>query len=188
MEHGAKDSFSIFHLINNTASALGEAKLRAWLHKPLNAHKPITERLDSIEAALSLDGFEIVVRELQSALKTITRCERQITELKFRPSASNLLAIARICNNVASIRDIIMTTNLAAAPLFKDFANHNLDSLPLVGRKIHSVLDNDASKYSDLFVVRKYVNPDLDRLRENYQHLPAFLVTDPLTHAHLPHL
>jgi DNA mismatch repair ATPase MutS len=167
-------------MMNYTASALGRAKLKSWFAKPLRSREAIKDRLDAIEMLKSVMTKDLD-ETLRKALRGLSGVVKPLTDLKFRPSAKDLLSIAKTCRSVQDTRNsllqVLSEEACANSAMLQALLDEGYDALKELEEEINRVLDDRAAGTSEIYTVRKFVAPHLDQLRENYQHLPDLLVS-----------
>lgn len=98
-----------------------------------------------------------------------------MTDLKFRPSAGDLLKIGKFCEAFHEIYTQIQDPNIVRFPAIEAVKSFDFSSIFDLSRLIRRIINVDF-KISEIYTVRELISSDLDSLRRKYSNLPDFLV------------
>lgn len=152
---------SLFGILDDTCTAPGGRLLRQWVMRPLRKLRPISERLNAVEALHINDELRLNVRE---QLQEIADLERLIT---------------RICVNRTNPREMVnLQFSLMMIPRIKTLIqngeepliqriNSQLRIFPDIIDRINRALKEDPNaSMKDGGYIRDGFSPDLDELRD----------------------
>lgn len=152
---------TLFHVLNQTVTAMGSRRLADWTSFPLLDVEEIGARLDAVE---SLVGDRDRVRELRELLRDVPDMERIIGRISGnRATPRDVAALAEGLEQVPAVSELV--DDLQAGELVEVYAS--LDSLPAVSGRIRQILVPDPPvKLGDGNVIATGVDAELDELRE----------------------
>lgn len=99
-----------------------------------------------------------------------------MNDLKFRPTAKDLLKIGKFCEAFHEITVLLQDSNLVSFPLIEQSNSLDFTSILNLSQTIRRVIDSNRCNDSDIYTIREHVSADLDSLRKKYSNLPDFLV------------
>ena len=156
---GGRKRGSLFHVLDETTTAMGGRKLRWWLNYPLVDPDRIRIRL----AAVSEIKDDHLLREnLRASLAGIYDLERLGSRVSMGvANGRDLLALGRSLKLIPAIKDII-----SGLESFLISAIHNeLDEMPDVADLIESaIVDDPPVTIRDGYVIKKGYDDELDKL------------------------
>ncbi|KAK2581615.1 hypothetical protein KPH14_002118 [Odynerus spinipes] len=168
-------SGSLFALLNCCQSRPGVLFLWKTIRHPTRNIEVLDQRFDVIDFFLDPTN-QSVVESLTTCLKDIYRLTNAILSRYLGPRArasdwqrlhktvTNIIYIAYICENYDD-----------KIQLFKGIVNSITDEMHYVKYFIELIVDFEASKRENTFVVRANVDPQLDELRNIKRGLPELL-------------
>jgi DNA mismatch repair protein MutS len=161
MGAGAAESTSLFNVLNNTVSPMGERLLKRWMLMPLNDAAHIRKRLDAVEFFIKDPGLRSALSQHIHACGDIERLVSRIPSRKIGPR--ECWQLARGLLHITSIRE---TAKAFPGCWLSDSADR-LDACPGVVEKIKSTLnENPPAAAGKGDTIRSGIHADLDRLRE----------------------
>lgn len=99
-----------------------------------------------------------------------------MTDLKFRPSPTELLKIGKFCEAFHEIYTQTQDPNIITFPVIDVIKTFNFAPIFNLSRLIRRIINTERFKESEIYTVRELINSDLDSLRRKYSNLPDFLV------------
>lgn len=152
---------SLYHLLNQTATAMGARLLRQWLDWPLQDSAEINQRLDALEGLVN----NLFARSaLQSALREIYDLERILAKVSFGSgTARDLVMLSHSLQVVPEIRARVDEGRL---PWLETLWSQTPELVPLVEKMVHFLVDDPPVGLHDGGIIRSGVDEELDQLRE----------------------
>lgn len=175
---GQKEGLSIYNLFQNCISDEGRRKLRDWFHHPINDLTELQNRQQVIESLLSSE-IQAHSKQLNRFLKKIVNVDSLIDELKFNPTACNLLKLGGCIDAIAQIYTFI-SENLhlfGESNFFKRLSADMVSELNDLGRLIRRIIDSEHAQEGDIYTIRECIDAELDSRRRQYSGLSEFLVS-----------
>ncbi|MGH9161198.1 MAG: DNA mismatch repair protein MutS, partial [Vicinamibacteraceae bacterium] len=151
---------SLLHVLDDTMTAMGARRLRAWLLRPLVDVAQVHARLDAVEDL----AFRPVERgKLRETLRSVHDMERLIARIALRTAGPrDLVSLRQSLAAVPRARRII---DALQAPLIRELAD-GLDELADIRDRIaHTLVDDPPALARDGGLVRDGVDPEVDELR-----------------------
>jgi len=162
--------YTLFGVLDNTATAMGSRCLRRWINRPLRDHAVLNNRYACIDALLK----DFLYRQIQTHLRQVGDIER---------------ISSRIALRSARPRDLLVLRNtLAILPaLQQELAHSDIPQLALLSAKIgeqpaildlleKAIVDNPPVLIRDGGVIAPGYNQELDELRNLSQNADQFLI------------
>ncbi|MPY89768.1 MAG: DNA mismatch repair protein MutS [Luteitalea sp.] len=151
---------SLLHVLDDTTTAMGARRLRAWLLRPLVDAARIHERLDAVEDL----AFRVVERgKLRETLRAVHDMERLVTRIALRTAGPRDLTALR--QSLAAVPRVGRIIDGLHAPLVQQLASE-LDELADVRDRIAGTLVDDPPALArDGGLVRDGADPEVDELR-----------------------
>jgi DNA mismatch repair protein MutS len=156
---GGKKRGSLFHVLDETTTAMGGRKLRWWLNYPLVDPDKIKTRL----AAVSIIKDDHLLREsLRSSLGGIYDLERLGSRVSMGvANGRDLLALGKSLRLIPAIKDTI--SGLEYSMIFA--IRNELDDMPDVADLIgNAIVDDPPVTIRDGYVIKKGYDDELDKL------------------------
>lgn len=156
---GGRKRGSLFHVLDETTTAMGGRKLRWWLNYPLVDPDKIKTRL----AAVSEIKNDHLLREnLRSSLGGVYDLERLGSRVSMGvANGRDLLALGRSLRLIPAIKDTISTLE---SPLISAIRNE-LDDMPDVADLIGNAIAEDSPvTIRDGYVIKEGYDDELDKL------------------------
>jgi len=156
---GGRKRGSLFHVLDETITAMGGRKLRWWLNYPLVDPDRIKTRL----AAVSEIKNDHLLREnLRSSLGGVYDLERLGSRVSMGvANGRDLLALGRSLRLIPAIKDTISTLE---SPLISAIRNE-LDDMPDVADMIGNAIAEDSPvTIRDGYVIKEGYDDELDKL------------------------
>ncbi len=167
--HGAEE-YTLFHVLNRCATAMGSRLLRRWLNNP-SRNLSVLEQRQSAIAALKQDyRFESV----QQGLKPICDMERILGRLALRSARPRDLS--RLSASLASYDDLQAGIAQIDCSHIRDLSN-NISQFPaLVELLQKAIIENPPMVIRDGGVIAEGYDEELDELRNISSNAGDYLV------------
>lgn len=99
-----------------------------------------------------------------------------MNDLKFKPDPNGLLKIGKFCESFYEIIQQSRDQPIVLFPLIETLRLTDFSSVFNLSQLIRRVIDIEASKTSEIYIIREHISIELDNLRKKYSNLPEFLV------------
>jgi DNA mismatch repair protein MSH5 len=177
----AKESLSVYGLLNLTRSASGSRLLRTWISAPSTDIKEIEERQKLI-AYLKSPASENTYRALQDALSHVKNIPMVLGRLRAISASVNdwsslQLSVCAFLKILHSLRNISSEPSIHSLSILRNLDNIDEASLHNTSRWISEVIDFQESKALGKLVVVSGFSYEIDQMRECYAGLDDFLTT-----------
>ena len=156
---GGKKRGSLFHVLDETTTAMGGRKLRWWLNYPLVDPDKIKTRL----AAVSVIKDDHLLREsLRSSLGGIYDLERLGSRVSMGvANGRDLLAFGRSLRLIPAIKDTVSALESSLIFAIRDELDDMPDVADLIG---NAIVDDPPVTIRDGYVIKKGYDDELDKL------------------------
>ncbi|WP_332898048.1 DNA mismatch repair protein MutS [Haladaptatus sp. CMSO5] len=158
--HAARDA-TLVGILDETASALGSRKLKAWLRRPLVDEERIEARLDAVaELTTALQTREAA----HDHLRDVYDIERLIGRIaRGRANARDLRSLKQTLDVVPHLRDLLRDCEADKLGSLRD----GLDDLPEIRNLIERAIREDPPvEITEGRVIKPGYDDDLDDLRD----------------------
>eukprot|EP00753_Platysulcus_tardus_P010092 PLAT2488.1.p1 GENE.PLAT2488.1~~PLAT2488.1.p1 ORF type:complete len:990 (-),score=501.39 PLAT2488.1:266-3235(-) len=179
----AKEGFSLFALLDRTASVLGKRLLRAWMLKPTVARQELTARQDAIQLLLTGEGAELLPR-LRRHLRGVRDIPRLLRRIRtVTASAADWCSLYDSVVHALQARAVLSawsrrhTGRLVGSRLAVLLSAVATD-VSLLHSLMAQVLDMAASRESGSLTVKPGVDDALDAARAQYAALEGQLLQE----------
>jgi DNA mismatch repair protein MutS len=162
--------FTLFGVLDRTATAMGSRLLRRWLHSPLRSRDILRERHQAVGALLEA-GRYVGLHDLLGSIGDIERIAARIALKSARPR--DLTTLAHSLATIPSLRGRLDGLDI---PLFKRLAGQMGEHPELVDLLRRALVDNPPMLIRDGGVIREDYDAELDGLRNLSQNADQFLV------------
>lgn len=151
---------SLLHVLDDTMTAMGARRLRAWLLRPLVDVAQVHARHDAVEGL----AFRAVERgKLRETLRSVHDMERLVARIALRTAGPRDLGSLR--QSLAAVPRARRIIDTLQAPLVRELAG-GLDELADVRERIaHTLVDDPPALARDGGLVRDGADPEVDELR-----------------------
>lgn len=151
---------SLFSVINQTLTPMGNRQLRLWLAQPLAHAQRIQERVDTVEFFTT---HRELLDQVRTLLEEITDIERLMSKLSVRiGNARDLIALAYALERSQEILEL-----LDAHPIFHNLTTQYKHTLTPITDYIHSWIQDDPPGVTKIGkMIKDGVNEELDQLRQ----------------------
>ncbi|MGR9087973.1 MAG: DNA mismatch repair protein MutS [Gammaproteobacteria bacterium] len=162
--------FTLFGVLDKTATAMGSRCLRRWINRPLRDQAILNHRYACIESLLENRLF----RDLQEQLRKVGDIERISTRIALKSARPRDLLVVR--DTLAVLPELQNRLNRSEDPqlkrLSRDIGEHP-DILHLLQK---AIVDNPPVLIRDGGVIAPGYRPELDELRNLSQNADRFLI------------
>ncbi|MFZ2724686.1 MAG: DNA mismatch repair protein MutS [Methylococcaceae bacterium] len=161
--------YTLFGVLDKTATAMGSRCLRRWLNRPLRDQAQLKQRYDCIASLLN----DKLYQTLQNELRQIGDIERISTRIALKTARPRDLIVLRdslAC--LPQLRQTIATSEQVALIQFNERIKEQPDILSLLRL---AIIDNPPMLIRDGGVLADGYNAQLDELRGLSQNADSFL-------------
>ena len=162
--------YTLFGVLNHTATAMGSRCLRRWINQPLRAQKILNARYDCIDSLLQAQLHELI----HDDLKQVGDIERISSRIALKSARPRDLVVLR--GTLAILPDLQKhlsdTENPGINSLCKQIGEHP-EILKLLGK---AIVENPPMLIRDGGVIAEGYNNELDELRNLSQNADQFLL------------
>lgn len=175
---GQKEGLSIYQLFQNCVSDEGRRKLRHWFQHPINDLSELQNRQQVIETLLSAE-LQAHSKHIHRSLKKIINTDTIIDELKFNPTARNLLKLGNCIDAISQLHLFISENGrlFDGSRFFTRLSSALVAELNDLGRLVRRIIDSEHAQEGDIYTVREHIDSELDSRRQQYSGLSEFLVS-----------
>ncbi len=162
--------YTLFGVLDKTATAMGSRCLRRWLNRPLRNHVTLNERYACVDALLN----DRLYCDVQTHLQQVGDIERVSSRIALKSARPRDLLVLR--NTLAVLPDLQQTlSNSIDAQLA--FLSTQIGVQPdLLALLVKAVIDNPPVLIRDGGVIAPGYHQELDELRYLSQHADQFLI------------
>ncbi len=156
---GGRKRGSLFHILDETTTAMGGRRLRQWLTYPLIDPDRIRARLAAVS---EIKGHHLLRGELRSSLEGIYDLERLGSRVSIGiANGRDLVALGRSLRLIPSIQDALSTLESSLVSAIRG----ELDDLSDVADLIEqAIVEDPPPTIRDGYVIQKGYDEELDKL------------------------
>nr|WP_312576194.1 DNA mismatch repair protein MutS [Sedimentibacter sp.] len=158
---GKKGAGTLYHILDNTQTAMGGRQLKKWIEEPLKNINSINDRLDSVS---ELYSNIMVSNNIKGYLKNVYDIERLISRIVYgNCNGRDLIALKQSISELPNLKTEISQLNSdLISTVYKDFD---------VLRDVYDLIDNSIIEEPPVSVkegglIKCGYNVDLDELKE----------------------
>lgn len=158
---GKKGQGTLYHVIDNTMTAMGGRLLKKWIEEPLKNIKLINYRLDAVE---ELYENVMISNNIKEYLKTVYDIERLISRIVYgNCNGRDLNSLKQSLSNLPDLKaELSGLSSQMFAGIYEKF-----DELKDIYDLIHaSILDEPPVSIKEGGMIKEGYNEDLDELKE----------------------
>ncbi|HHZ01858.1 MAG TPA: DNA mismatch repair protein MutS [Tissierellia bacterium] len=158
---GKKGPGTLYHVVDNTMTAMGGRLLKKWIEEPLKNMERINLRLDAVE---ELYENIMVSNNIKEYLKSVYDIERLLSRIVYgNCNGRDLIALKQ---SLSVLPDLKREISGLSAKMFVDI-HSNLDTL----RDIHDLIDRSLVEEPPISIkeggiIKEGFNEELDEIRE----------------------
>ncbi len=152
---------SVLRVIDTSQTPMGGRLLRDWLIRPLSGAPAITERLDAVEAMMSVKS---VLHDLRDALSGVKDLERLIARLN--AGTGNARDVRALGRSLAALPAVLSVADKVTSPLVGAHVQSVAPLPDLVALIDRALVDEPPATLRDGGVIRPGYHTELDELRE----------------------
>ena len=174
------DHNTLYNVLNKSSTAMGKRNLRRWIVYPLINKDKLQDRLDSVQVFFD---NPILVNDIDSVLDKIADIERisgRIGTASANPR--DLIALKLSLQNISSIIEVLDTQSDLSArlkTLINKFKETDSELRKCVNNVIeiinNSIDDEPSATLSDVGIIKKGFNEQVDEIRELRQNSKQIL-------------
>jgi DNA mismatch repair protein MutS len=153
---------TLFEVLNQTITPMGERMLKKWILSPLIDKNKIEERLDCVHM---LYGNPILLEEIRNELEKIGDLERIATRISYKTALPrDLLMLEQSLKTIEKLTEIVSKNELKGI-FYNEFKNMN--TLKNVQETIQgSINENSKQTLREGGIIKENYSEELDKLRE----------------------
>ena len=158
---GKKGQGTLYHVIDNTMTAMGGRLLKKWIEEPLKNIKLINLRLDSVE-----ELYENVMssNNIKEYLKSIYDIERLISRIVY--GNCNGRDLNALKQSLSNLPDLKAELSGLSSEMFREI-NSNFDNLKDIYDLIdRSIVEDPPISIKEGGVIKSNYNDELDEIKE----------------------
>lgn len=162
--------FTLFGVLDKTATAMGSRCLRRWINRPLRSHKILNNRYVCIDALLNDNLYQAS----QAHLKQVGDIERISSRIALKSARPRDLLVLR---NTLAVLPALQQTLASSDNLQLAKLGQLIGEQPELLKLLQAaIIDNPPVLIRDGGVIAKGYNQDLDDLRHLSQNADQFLI------------
>jgi DNA mismatch repair protein MutS len=162
--------FTLFGVLDKTATAMGSRCLRRWINRPLRSHKTLNKRYVCIDALLN----DTLYQATQIHLKQVGDIERISSRIALKSARPRDLLVLR---NTLAVLPVLQQTLASSDNAELGKLSHQIGEQPELLKLLQAaIIDNPPVLIRDGGVIAKGYNQDLDDLRHLSQNADQFLI------------
>ncbi len=162
--------YTLFGVLDKTATAMGSRCLRRWLNRPLRNHAILNHRYACIGTLL--DG--LLYRDVQTLLRQVGDIERISSRIALRSARPRDLLVLR--NTLAVLPSLQHTLSASDNPQLAALSRQIGEQPDMLALLQKAIIDNPPVLIRDGGVIAPGYHADLDELRNLSQNADQFLI------------
>lgn len=153
---------TLFEIMNQTVTPMGERMLKRWILSPLINKNKIEERLNCVK---TLYGNPILVEEIRNELQEIGDLERIATRISYKTALPrDILMLEQSLKRIEKITEIV-SKNKLKGNFYREF--ESMDTLKLVQETINNGINENAKQIlREGGIIKDGYSEELDKLRD----------------------
>ena len=171
----SKEGLSVFGIVNVCKTKMGSTILRQWMLSPTRSRSLIEERLHAIDLLIAPHHGELL-SSLRDHLRFIKDPKDLIAKFREKPTVKNWQSLFQLLYSFPVIVDICNKLSEGRQNIFgtvvDSFQEEEISSL---FKRIHDTVDMPMSQKAGRIVIKWGVNSEVDRHKDAYDGLGAFL-------------
>ncbi len=162
--------YTLFGVLDKTATAMGSRCLRRWLNRPLRGHAILNGRYACIDTLLDA----LLYRDVQTLLRQVGDIERISSRIALKSARPRDLLVLR--NTLAVLPALQHTLAIADGTPLMPLSQQIGEQPDLLALLQKAIIDNPPVLIRDGGVIAPGYHPDLDELRNLSQNADQFLL------------
>lgn len=162
--------YTLFGVLDNTATAMGSRCLRRWINRPMRSHALLNERYTCIAWLLE----EKLIDKTQAALRKTGDIERISTRIALKSARPRDLLSLR--NTLAALPELRACLSATSAPRLAALCSQMGEHPGLFDLLRRAIIDNPPALIRDGGVLAEGYNAELDELRNLSRNADQFLL------------
>ena len=162
--------YTLFGVLDKTATAMGSRCLRRWINRPLRNHRILNNRYACVDTLLHGN----VYKDVQKHLRQVGDIERISSRIALKSARPRDLLVLR--NTLAVLPDLQQVLATSRNPQLAHTANHIGEQPEILKLLQLAIIDNPPVLIRDGGVIAPGYNQELDDLRHLSQNADQFLI------------
>lgn len=158
---GKKGSGTLYHILDNTQTAMGGRQLKKWIEEPLKNINSITDRLDSVD---ELYNRVIISNNIKGYLKNVYDIERLISRIVYgNCNGRDLIALKQSVSGLPDLKmEMSQLNSKLISSIYKKF-----DILSDIYELINdSIIEEPPVSVKEGGLIKSGYNAELDEIKE----------------------
>ena len=164
------DEFTLFSILNNTATAMGGRKLQRWINRPIRSRAVLGARLDTVEELLNGRHHP----EITSHLQNIGDIERILARVALRSARPRDLA--RLRDALGALPELELRLNALNTTRIDELAADCQPQPVLAETLRRAIIENPPVVIREGGVIAEGFDEELDELRAISENAAEFLI------------
>lgn len=169
-----KGGLSLFRFCNRCSSSIGKVVLKAWFERPSADLETIVTRHEAVSFFLDDQNYESV-RNIKSNLRNVKSLEpifKRCKEGTVRPSDWKAIFTSLTCAFIIKDELVKCGCSLKLLENYNEYFSKDVSCLLTL---FSEVIDFDGIEENNKFVANRYIDRNLDRLKDFYDNISDFL-------------
>ncbi len=162
--------YTLFGVLDKTATAMGSRCLRRWINRPLRDHRILNNRYACVDTLLHGNLY----KDVQNHLRQVGDIERISSRIALKSARPRDLLVLR--NTLAVLPDLQQVLATSRNPQLAHTANHIGEQPEILKLLQLAIIDNPPVLIRDGGVIAPGYNQELDDLRNLSQNADQFLI------------
>ena len=162
--------YTLFGVLDKTATAMGSRCLRRWINRPLRDHRILNNRYACVDTLLNGN----VYKDVQTHLRQVGDIERISSRIALKSARPRDLLVLR--NTLAVLPDLQQVLATSDNPQLAHTAKQIGEQPEILKLLQQAIIDNPPVLIRDGGVIAKGYNQELDELRNLSQNADQFLI------------
>ncbi|CEF62377.1 DNA mismatch repair protein MutS, C-terminal domain and DNA mismatch repair protein MutS, core domain and DNA mismatch repair protein MutS, clamp domain and P-loop containing nucleoside triphosphate hydrolase domain-containing protein [Strongyloides ratti] len=169
-----KEGLSLFKFCNRCSSSMGKLVLKSWFERPSADLETIVTRHDAVDFFMddqNIESIKIIksnLRNIKSLEPIFKRCREGI----MRPSDWKSIFISLTCAFVIKEELVKCRCSLKLLENFEEYFSKDISCLLTL---FSEVVDFDGIEDENRFVAKRYIDKELDKLKDFYDNISNVL-------------
>jgi len=162
--------YTLFGVLDKTATAMGSRCLRRWINRPLRDHRILNNRYSCVDSLL----YNQLYKDAQTHLRRVGDIERISSRIALKSARPRDLLVLR--NTLAELPALQQTLASSDNPELAQTAQQIGEQPEILKLLQHAIIDNPPVLIRDGGVIAPGYNQKLDDLRNLSQNADQFLI------------
>ena len=165
-----QQQYTLFGVLDKTATAMGSRCLRRWINRPLRDHHLLNNRYACVDTLLTGNLY----KDVQTHLRQVGDIERISSRIALKSARPRDLLVLR--NTLAALPALQQTLATSDNPQLAHTAKRIGEQPELLKLLLQAIIDNPPVLIRDGGVIAPGYNQELDELRNLSQNADQFLI------------